>query len=80
MSDDVGQAATWQDVAPLLQRWQMALVPSPDGSWDVLAGYSRMGGVLPPHDARNVSFADLPQAIADVAAQCEASEKGEGEA
>ena len=67
----------WATVAPLLQRWQMALVPAPDGSWDVLAGSSRMGGVLPPHDARHVSCAALPQAIWDLSRRCEESENVE---
>ena len=63
---------SWASVAPLLQRWQMALVPYTDRSWDVYSGYNDHS--LPRHDARGVPFAALPQAIAiaDVAARCAA--------
>lgn len=77
MSNDVFQTATWQDVAPLLQRWQMALAPAPDRSWDVLAGWPRGGG-LPRLDTRAVPWAQLPAAIAALAARCEAQAQGEG--
>lgn len=62
-------APSWASVAPLLARWQMALVPHRDGQWDVLAGF--VESWRPHHDARCIPFAALPQAIADVAAQCE---------
>lgn len=66
---------SWASVAPLLERWQMALVPYRDRLWDVIAcaAGSKSQGI-----ARRVPFAALPQAIADVAAQCEAR-AGEGE-
>jgi hypothetical protein len=60
---------TWNDVAPLLERYQIALVPHPDRSWDVLAFLPDLG----PHvDARRVDFAALPAVIAAVAARCAA--------
>ena len=84
-------APRWDQVAPLLQRWQIALVPHRDGAWDVLAGFDRPGSrpwigvqgrpgqaLSGVQEARYVAFAQLPQAIADVAARCEAEEKGEG--
>jgi hypothetical protein len=69
---------SWATVAPLLQRWQIALVPHRDGTldqvqgglWDVLA--TCPGAVLPAQEAYRVPFARLPQAIADVAARCAA--------
>ena len=73
MSHEVFQTATWQDVAPLLARWFICLLPSTDGSWDVLAGFPPVG--LPRLDARRVPFAGLPQAIAEVAARCAAAEE-----
>jgi hypothetical protein len=82
MNNDVQQSVPWSDVAPLLQRWQMALLPQPDGTWDVQPGYPSVG----PHRdggrswwwrlAVNVPFAELPQAIQEVSRRCEA-EKGE---
>jgi hypothetical protein len=60
----------WNDVAPMLERWQIALVPHADRSWDVLAF---LAGVGPQVDARHIDFAALPQAIAAVAARCEAA-------
>ena len=59
---------SWPEVASLLERWQMALVPHPEGLWDVLAGESGHG--LPMHEAHRVPFAQLPQAIAALAARC----------
>jgi hypothetical protein len=67
--------STWNDVAPLLARWAMALVPHRDGSWDVLAF---LAGCGPQGDARYVECARLPAAIAEVAARCAAA-AGEGE-
>jgi hypothetical protein len=61
---------SWATVAPLLERWQIALAPHRDGTWDVVAFHT---GIGPPHDARQVPFARLPQTIADLAAQCEAA-------
>jgi hypothetical protein len=65
-------------VAPLIERWQIALVPHRYGTldqvqgglWDVMALCP--GAVLPAHEAYCVPFARLPQAIADVAARCAA--------
>ena len=71
MSDVLLQSVTWASVAPLLARWQMALVPHRDGTWDVLAGFDRLSGV---QEARAVPWADVPQAITDVAARCEAAQ------
>jgi hypothetical protein len=64
---------SWATVAPLLARWQIALAPHRDGSWDVLATFP--GANLPVHEAWRVPFARLPEAIAAVAAQCEAAAK-----
>lgn len=76
MSDMVFQDATWASVAPLLARWQMALLPFPDRSWDVHAGYPvRWTG--PRLSLYGIAWADLPQAIADVAARCEAVRQGD---
>lgn len=70
---------SWVTVAPLLARWQMALIPHDDRSWDVLAGYPR-GWTGPIRSVYGVAFAVLPAAIADVAARCEAAAgAGEGE-
>ena len=69
---------SWASVAPLLARWQMALIPARDGLWDVLAGF--VTSWMPHHDARRVPFAQLPAAIAALAARCEAESAGEGEA
>jgi hypothetical protein len=65
--NDATAEVTWDEVLPLLERWQIALVPHPDRSWDVLAF-----GVpfVPPQDVRGVAFAGLPQAIKDLAARC----------
>ena len=78
MSDDVGQAATWQDVAPLLARWAIGVGPSGDGTWEVIRLRPGTCGEAWEVETIGVLFSALPQAIADVAAQCEASEKGEG--
>lgn len=66
-------SVTWCDVAPLLARWQIALVPETDGTWD-----ARAFGVplVPPYGCHHVRFADLPQVIAAVAAWCAAEEEG----
>jgi transcriptional regulator with XRE-family HTH domain len=70
MHDNMQHAATWASVAPLIARWQIALVPHRDGTWDVLAGFDRLSGV---HDAHHVAWPDVPQTIADLAARCEAA-------
>ena len=70
MSNDVLQTATWATVAPLLARWQMAVLPHLDGSWDVV-GWYRLAGRRPPQRLA-VAWPDVPQAIADVAARCQA--------
>jgi hypothetical protein len=67
---------SWATVAPLLQRWQMALIPYPDGSWDLLAGYPR-GWDGPRLQVHGVAFADVPQMVAYLAEQCSAAAKGE---
>lgn len=72
MSDAVQQDASWATVAPLVQRWQMALVPRSDGTWDVLACFPDAGP--PVHEVERVPFAGLPQAIQDLAARCAAEE------
>lgn len=75
MSDTVFPPVTWQDVAPLLERWRLAVFPNPDGTWDVLTGYAGgASGCLLRVTAR--CWTDVPQAIADVAAQCAAGEGG----
>lgn len=74
MSDTVQHGATWNDVAPLLARYQIALVPHPDGRWDVTAFGVPL---VPPYGCHHVRFADVPQVIAAVAAWCEADAKGE---
>lgn len=74
MSNDVQPAVTWDDVAPLIAQWSMALVPHRDGSWDVLATFP--GANLPVHEAYRVPFARLPAAIQSVAARC-AADAGE---
>ena len=75
MSTTVHPPATWDDVAPLLARWQMALVPHRDGSWDVLATFP--GATPPVHEAYRVPFDRLPEAIVSVAARCEADTREE---
>lgn len=71
MSASIPEQASWATVAPLLARWQIALVPQRDRTWDLVSGYPRACG-LPVHGALGVLFADVPQAILDVAARCEA--------
>jgi hypothetical protein len=60
---------SWASVAPLLQRWQIALVPYLDGTWDVrvFGSQHRAAEVVAA-----VRFADLPQAIWEVSQRCEA--------
>ena len=65
-------ATTWASVAPLLERWQMALIPHDDLTWDVFSGYTPHHR-LPIHDARRVPFSGLPQAIWEVSQRCEAT-------
>lgn len=72
MRNDVQHAATWQDVAPLLQRWQMALWPVGDGWWEVHTGY--LEGWTQPCYSKRVPFARLPEALLALAARCEAEE------
>lgn len=74
-SDMVAQEMTWTDVAPLLARWQIALVPHFDRTWDVLAGYSDY--TLPLQGDYRVPFRDVPAAIAQVAARCAAAPREE---
>ena len=62
---------SWATVAPLLARWQMALLPGRDLGWTVLTGYPESLG-LPRHDRHNIPFALLPAVIAVLAAQCAA--------
>ncbi|HSF31903.1 MAG TPA: hypothetical protein VLK82_15675 [Candidatus Tectomicrobia bacterium] len=69
---------SWAEVAPLLARWQMALIPYADRSWDVLAGYPR-GWTGPMPSIYGVPFAGLPQAILEVSQRCEAAAAGAGE-
>lgn len=66
------QGVTWNDVAPLLHRWRIALIPWEDGRWDVLTGYDS-GMTVPVYDARGVSWAQVPQTIWDLAERCEAA-------
>ena len=70
---------SWASVAPLLERWQIALMPQRDRSWDLVSGFPRACG-LPVHGATAVLWAALPQAIADVAARCEAAAAGQEDA
>lgn len=64
---------SWASVAPLIARWQMALVPLAPGTWHVLPNYPH-ALALPRHLGETaVPFEGLPQAIADVAARCEAT-------
>jgi hypothetical protein len=58
---------SWASVAPLLARWQIALVPHPDGTWDV-----RAFGVplVPPYGCHHVRWGDVPQVVTAVAAWC----------
>lgn len=63
---------TWAEVTRLLGRWRLSVVGRNDGTWDVHAP-----GGTPAR--RRVWWRDLPQAITDVAARCEAAAKREGE-
>jgi hypothetical protein len=61
---------SWASVAPLLERWQMALVPHLDRVWEVIAF---AGGSGPRASAHRVPWPEVPQAIVDLAARCEAA-------
>ena len=60
---------SWATVAPLLERWQIALLPAAPGLWTVTSGWPSATG-LPRYAERRVPFHALPAAIAAVAARC----------
>lgn len=68
---------SWASVAPLLARWQIALLPQPGGAWNLVSGSPRACG-LPVHGATGVAFAAVPQKIREVAARCEHEETSGG--
>jgi hypothetical protein len=68
---------SWATVAPLLARWQIALVPHPEGTWDVFPNQTGLLR-LRLHPPAPLPWREVPQAIADLAAQyAAAAEKGE---
>ena len=67
---------SWATVAPLLERWQMALIPQHDGTWHLIANYPLALSLEVHLGATSVPFDHLPQIIADVAARCAAAGEG----